>query len=138
MERVFISSLVRDVEYGKVSHEQPIEDSIRNAIRMVNQSYGGNDTLYSHGLSTSHGSSMGDDYKSANLIVEIFERVIVKCYVNAYEDKYAKLCVLFGPDHLDTDLGEVDNDVESFSVVPRYLAKLSHDGITMRRIPFFR
>ncbi|KAK4419854.1 hypothetical protein Salat_2398300 [Sesamum alatum] len=41
MERVFVSSLIRDVEYGIVSHEQPHEDSIRNAIRMVNRSYGG-------------------------------------------------------------------------------------------------
>ncbi|KAK4438827.1 hypothetical protein Salat_0217300 [Sesamum alatum] len=41
MERVFVSSLIRDVEYGIVSHEQPNEDSIQNAIRMVNRSYGG-------------------------------------------------------------------------------------------------
>ncbi|KAK4419853.1 hypothetical protein Salat_2398200 [Sesamum alatum] len=60
------------------------------------------------------------------------EKVIAKCYVNAYEDQYANLCVLFGPDHLDTELGEVDNDVESFVVVPRYLAELTQDGITTR------
>ncbi|KAK4430792.1 hypothetical protein Salat_0840900 [Sesamum alatum] len=41
MEHVFVSSLIRDVEYGIVSHEQPHKDSIRNAIRMVNRSYGG-------------------------------------------------------------------------------------------------
>ncbi|KAK4417266.1 hypothetical protein Salat_2552200 [Sesamum alatum] len=41
MKRVFVSSLIRDVEYGIVSHEQPHEDCIRNAIRMVNRSYGG-------------------------------------------------------------------------------------------------
>ncbi|KAK4439004.1 hypothetical protein Salat_0235100 [Sesamum alatum] len=38
-----------------------------------------------------------------------------------------------GPDNLDTDLGEVDNDVEpfvAFIVVPRYLAELYHNGTT--------
>ncbi|KAK4438826.1 hypothetical protein Salat_0217200 [Sesamum alatum] len=62
----------------------------------------------------------------------IKERVIAKCYVNAYEDQYAKFCVLFGPDHLDTELGKVDNDVESFAVVSCYLAELTQDGITTR------
>ncbi|KAK4430791.1 hypothetical protein Salat_0840800 [Sesamum alatum] len=62
----------------------------------------------------------------------IQERVIAKCYVNAYEDQYANLCILFGPDHLDTELGKVDNDVELFAVVPRYLAELPQDGITTR------
>ncbi|KAK4421902.1 hypothetical protein Salat_2140900 [Sesamum alatum] len=49
MERVFISSLIRDVEYGKVTHDEPNESSVRNAIVMVNRSYGGR-LSYTFGL----------------------------------------------------------------------------------------
>ncbi|KAK4428398.1 hypothetical protein Salat_1139400 [Sesamum alatum] len=41
------------------------------------------------------------------------ERDLGKCYVNAYENQYAKLDTLFGPDDVRTGLGEVDDEVDS-------------------------